>query len=69
MDYVAIARFEKMKKKNVVPVFWGPKMETTSKYDLDPVGPPKNGKRINIKTLSIKTFVMIHRTFVQSFRV
>ena len=37
----------KNKKKNiVVPVFWGPKMETTSKYDLDPVGPPKNGKRV-----------------------
>ena len=47
MDYAATARFEKMKKKNiVVPVFWGPKMETTSKYDLNPVGPPKNGKRV-----------------------
>ena len=38
--------FRKNEKKNVVPVFWGPKMETTSKYDLDPVGPPENGKRV-----------------------
>ena len=38
--------FLKKKKIIVVPVFWGPKMETTLKYDLDPVGPPKNGKRV-----------------------
>ena len=38
--------FEKMEKIIVVPVLWGPKMETTSKYDLDPVGPPKNGKQV-----------------------
>ena len=44
MDYVATDRFEKMKKNIVVPVFWGPKMETTPKYDLNPVGPPKNGE-------------------------
>ena len=44
LDYATTARFEKIKKNIVVPVFWGPKMETTSKYDLDPVGPPKNGK-------------------------
>ena len=44
MDYEASARFEKMKKSIVVPVFWGPKMDTTSKNDLDPVGPPKSGK-------------------------
>ena len=36
----------KKKKSIVVPVFWGPKMEATSKYDLDPVGPPKNGNRV-----------------------
>ena len=46
LEYAATAHFEKNEKKNVLPVFWGPKMETTSKYELDPVGPPKNGKRV-----------------------
>ena len=46
-------------------------METTSKNDLDSVGPPKNGqkKSRSEETSSIETFVMIHSTFVQSFRV
>ena len=46
LGYAATAHFEKIKKNIVVPVFWGPKMETTSKYGLDPIGPPKNGKRV-----------------------
>ena len=46
LDYAAAACFEKMKKKIVVPVFWGPEMETTLTYGLDPVGPQKNGSRV-----------------------
>ena len=49
--------FEKMKKSVVVPIFWGPKMETTSKNDLDPVGPPKSGNIFK------KWKNLVHRNF------
>ena len=46
LGYAATACFGKNEKNIVVPVFWGPEIETTSKYDLDPVGPQKNGSRV-----------------------
>ena len=46
LDYATTAHFEKTKKMIAVPGFWGSRMETTSKNELDPAEPPKDGKRV-----------------------